>query len=562
MNESSGAKQEAELGPFGQTDAAAAGPSSSSEHLVQVDPEDPRLELSVATYSFQVRREHHNQLLACQAQHAAYQLEGRAPEVRALLLEVHFEPELELVRDQSPLVEGSAARMSYRAEARPQAHTFEWFLDGQLIEGAQEAELLFARLTRQLHQRQLKCCATNSLGRQCASQPLNVTYAPAYVTHLLPGSLQPAGEQFGDQEAEAEVEAEVEGAERLLQRQPQLARLVRAGSDVSLRCDFDANPRPLQVDWFRLDTGWPLMRDVDSAEADELIARGALHATFSQPPASLAPIEQQASKHSAPGKQAAAKAQLDLEQMATELLAELQQAEELRRRLGGLGANLTSEEREALELVRQVVTEPYLYTQANISEPLGWEMRSSRRRANPRRLLLKTGHHQPTLASQAAAPLAQEKELALLAPLGSDERAPLRWRRAELASSSIVLRRVNEDSAGKYVCRARGPANSTRWSARAIQLVLRQSPRIVSVRDQWAQLGARQLQLECLVQLNGASNGTRFQWFRAQQSAAGLEQKVSHLLQLSLSLSSAHSIPTLSPSHQLTNCRRAHETAN
>lgn len=575
------------------------------DEYIQVEATNPKLERSTSIYSFRVQLEHHNQLLTCQAKHEAFELveQLRAqnesepseaerwrelPRERSVRLEVHYEPVIELLKDQAQPVEGQPLRITCQAHARPKVLAYEWYLDNQLIEGAAGPELRIAKLGRQLHLREFKCMARNSVGASSSIIRLALRYSPAYVTHLLPLSLQPV--------AELELELEQEAGQSALPARPnsesnnwngaeqrrhsaateraaalrlgrQLALAVPAGSNVTLRCDFDSNPKPLQVEWFKINTGWDLLNDVEPGAADEFIAYGALHAKFVQtmeeapsspPPQHSGPESVQLSfedldsraeelelkrRHAESSKHSEQRAYqqqyvVDYDQMSVDLLHELQAFEELaaarpanNHSSAFKGGNKSGPSRAHDELgqIEQLLAEPPIQTPARVYEPLGFQMR-------PRRARAQHPFARPRLNASSMG-TAEDRELVVFSPSSplsgnySLNEASLarrldrvEWRHAQLTSSSITLQRVNGDSVGKYVCRVRGQ-DRFRWFARAVQVVLRQSPRIISARAQRAPLGSRQLQVECLAQLNGAStfgspaahNGTQFLWFRSEK---------------------------------------------
>ena len=589
---------------------------------------------------------------------------------KSVRLEVNYEPVIELTKDRPHPAEGDSLLVSCRAHARPPVHGFRWFLDGRPIEGAAEAELFIGRLSRRLHARELRCQASNSLGSSSAILRLSVRYSPFYATHLLPASLQPP--QIDEEPPSSgqldpkldpkldedqlklaalwppatppEVAQSAQSQDSLRQQlwssptgsglqaagwqralAAQLALSVGQTRDVTLRCDFDANPRPLQVDWFKLNTNWALMKDVPPEVADQLVAGGALHASFKRLSGgslgatsgglastsggvsaelssgagahrrhiavSAAASRRGQSQGQSQGQfqtQAAELQAVDYERMSAELLDELQRFEELRARQDGAelvgqaqaannsnlapnspvsswpGAPSAPEaDRWPAGAYEQIVTEPAIQTPARIFEPLNFRLRTlvsgaphadrsqvngssasdrleahfdlphghthSLRRGLPlRELVLDDGQVGVASGSSPAELVAhshtqqqQQRAGSLPATTPPSQVEPLVWRHAQLTSSSITLRQVDEDSVGKYVCRARAQ-DGFRWFARGLQLVLRQSPRIVSVREQRAPLGARQMQVECLVQLNGVlDNRTQFQWFRSDPKQAG-----------------------------------------
>lgn len=604
------------------------------------------LEETRLVWNFRAHREQHNKLYTCQAKHKAFELPvsnelgalgvGEQPVrrlERTIRLSVLYEPEVELSREPLQPREFMPIRFHCQAQARPNKIQFSWFIDDQLVPNATESELFVSSLTRQLHLREIRCQATNAIGTTSSNATrLAVRYSPAYATHQLPASLQPDHHAWrllndnGDEGEPARVEqnlvaAGVKGAEtpsggnfthlfRRLDRRIAAEMAVGAApnSDATLRCDFDANPAPAQVVWFKVNTEYSNMRDVTPHEADELIAFGANRAVFKlAPQGELEEEEQddddelaraasgQHKRHISIEQAAQAGAleeeedeaemepnwdrrrttgnksagrrrqggrlarlhELDFEQMANELELEMKflqaQQQQLQERLTNQSAAASWGEK-LVEAVPSSQVLPPSQTIVAIEEPL--EFRLVPRRARRRRPTLARQNGTTVVAARAkqqeepvgttsetsATEVTREErlkpahELLLMRtaasgivrrqPLGaaawtgslqghaSNRPEALQARQAQLTSSMLRLRQVNSDATGRYVCKALAAPNFNS-TAKSVFFVLQQQPRIISVAQQWAPLGAQQVQVECLVQINTVlDNQTQVSWLR------------------------------------------------
>lgn len=532
----------------GQRDSITAnGTTDFAEPFVHIDPEAPRLELATLVWPFRVQRHHHNQILTCRASHKALELQQRQPLEQRVQLEVLYEPTIEgLVKNET--LEGQAVKFSCSAHARPSQLNYSWFIDDQPVENANKSHLVVQQLTRQLHMRDVKCLVANSVGNSSAVHRPSVKYSPAYVTHLLPASLQPepsphhkfhlfAASRSLSKHATSNGQTPGLGASQLLLAQ-QLAQGHKEGADVTLRCDFDSNPRPKSIEWFRINTDYDSMTDVTPQEADELIEFGAGHAIFRRPDeegqvVTVKGAEQQQSSHHQKrhidwnlpatnannnNHQPENQIQLDYEEMSSELLSELSLYEQNQ---AAENSSSSSSSSPLFTLINSTDSQT-THTVAKITEPLGWLFVSSPSPGSSNRRTLvnnNTGrfvasHNQyQVLESLQHQQQAVEEELMLMSTQPANS-SKLNHRQAQLTSSQLTIKAFNADQSGRYICRANGerPFGS---AARGIYLVVRRMPRIISVSQQWAPLGARQVQVECLAQINTVyDNQTAIVWSR------------------------------------------------
>lgn len=505
------------------------------------------IEANVRVWSFLVQRHHNDHILTCQADHPAFEdqqrfanLFGRQPRHK-VRLDVQFEPEISLTKDQVQAHENQPLKFHCQARGRPNVLTYRWYLDDKPVANATGPELQIGRASRQLNQREIRCQVSNEVGSDSAVMRLSVNYAPAFVSHLLPLSLQPqiqlAHEWAGDQLGSS-LEP-IRRHEIVLARQ--LAVGVEPNKDVELRCDFDGHPRVQSVEWFKLATEYSIMGNVTPAESEDLIQHGALYAPFRYRPVQLDAGADREATAQWPDMGAEFQ-EVDYEQMSADELALI---------AADAGQNNQTQVAARLE---PLASQPPTPTNAFVFEPLDWTvgqespMSSSSQDdrhqhfgpGGPQQRLRSQQHgsHQPTIDR-----LDHQQQQPTIATLSLSSRAfssyeiesssvhssrdRLNWRAAEVMSSRLKLRQVNVDSVGKYVCRAKlhtadaaAAANEGRHQqqqqvARAVYLVLREKPRIISHPLQTAHADQRQISVECLAQINTiVDNSTQIQWFR------------------------------------------------
>lgn len=530
-------------------------------------------------YSFTVQRQHNEQTFTCQAEHPAFEdaqrfpsLYGRQPRHR-VRLEVQFEPEISLTKDRLHAIENQPIRFHCEARARPNLLTYRWYIDDRPVANATEPELQISQLSRQMNQREIRCQVSNEVGANSAVLRLSVSYEPAFVSHLLPVSLQPQiqlapqssrdwtstsirsnGQSTGRQDERERLAERARRHEIVLARQ--LAIGVEQNQDVELRCDFDGHPRVSSVQWFKLATEYSIMGNVTPEESEDLIRGGALYATFRHSPSSL----QAGSDEDFDGAAEADETmrQIDYEKMSFEELAD---AEVKLAAAAAANGSATSMLAQLEPLISEAPPTP---TNTVVFEPLDWTVSqeppisSGDEHHHPQhqhhqmlpgahrqhRSLAQQHQHQQTSRQSAEFVQQQQQQPITTLTLASrsfasaeieassvhSNRDRLNWRQAEVASSKLQLRQVNVDSVGKYVCMARlgAPAEQAAAGqphrqqfavARAIYLVLREKPRIISHPLQRApavQVGRRQtVSVECLAQINTIlDNSTQIQWFK------------------------------------------------
>lgn len=287
------------------------------EETIHMDEKQPKLASSELSLYLTIERQHANKNFTCIANHKSFDDSSDDNTVNSKRLkkivkfDVQYEPEIELLKNITmPAQENNPISFYCKAHARPMNNLkYRWFIDNQLISNANKPELRIEKLTRQLHLRRIGCEVTNEIGTSLKEMTLAVLYSPAYVTHLLPPSLQPAmpNEQLNsftilsnnkktnllNQQQNSKLISSNKQINRdndflipsasMMALAKELAIGYDVGQELELRCDFDSNPELQDVIWYKISTDYDVMQDVTPNDADELIAFGAGHAIFKKP---------------------------------------------------------------------------------------------------------------------------------------------------------------------------------------------------------------------------------------------------------------------------------------
>lgn len=505
---------------------------------------------------------------------------------RQVRLEVLYKPAINLTRSSSPLFEDKSARFNCEAHARPNRLEYRWYIDTESISNATDSELRIDRLTRQLHSRTLICEVTNKVGSSRASMRLDIKYAPAFVTHLLPASLQPdIFEPFPSSSLLAQQRSSMNkpynsnenngtalSSHSSLTWSPtasqitlarQLAIAYEEGHDLQLRCDFDSNPGLQQVLWYKVNTNYSIWANITPSEADEFIAYGAMHAAIKRksPEPHLKTVLNTAEANlnegvdgdyvpsqgdhehnkrhiitnddpdadlSGSGEAVA----IDYHQMSAELIDELSGFEMSQLLVRNPQQSYQQQQQlqqvlDSSSKIEQIPTSSKpTQTDVYIQEALGWTMAKQLVTATfnkPAGLVTEDSHAQQ-VAAPAGASEQQAASLNLIQILtpksnGGTTFPAIKFkdRKAHVSSSYITLpaARRDVDVIGKYICKAK-PADGFPASARAVYLVKRQGPRIISHREQWAMSNKGRAQIECLAQVNTVTDSS-ITWYKDEK---------------------------------------------
>lgn len=459
--------------------------SYASERIVQASALQPMLSNASLVWSLQVQRSHADKVLECST---AQQQQLR----RRVRLDVQYAPaNLSITLNRARAQVDEPITLYCDAEARPAQLAYAWYIDERPVEGANERELHIERVTRQLHARTLRCEVANEIGATSAVLTMQVHFAPYFVTHLLPPSLQPTSMTNFEPMRHKWLDAAAAGA--VASRAPtshkldigrQLAIGYEPGFDVELRCDFDANPRVARVDWFKLienlqDEEYGVMQNKTPSDSDKYFEGAYTRAIW-------APQAQ-------PRDDAE---QLDYNAMSDELHYELER--------------LTTEP-QAAQFVRKLEQSDWTTTNASLREPLVWRM------IDEQINLVEDGLNNSS-SNASTVSVRQRRVLHLMQAPQAE--AQFQERAARVHSSVLRLNGRTDDAYGRYVCRAHmheADAGLTRVHsfARSILVVRRASPRIISVRQQHASPEAPHVQLECLVQIHTVVDyPTHIRWLR------------------------------------------------
>ena len=88
--------------------------------------------------------------------------------------------------NRGPLLEGESATFTCAADANPASKLgYAWSVGGRRVEGERGPELTLESVDRRLNGHEVKCEATNAIGRTEAAAVLDVSCEYSYFTHFL-----------------------------------------------------------------------------------------------------------------------------------------------------------------------------------------------------------------------------------------------------------------------------------------------------------------------------------------------------------------------------------------
>lgn len=488
------------------------------------DASDKQLRLTSFALLFQVERHHSDKTFTCVAEHPTFERQDSWPKLfggqlrRSVRLEVQFEPDVELQRiEPSPIHEHDSLTFNCEAIGNPNVLTYRWFIDDQPVMNISGPQLRFESVTRQLHLREIKCQVSNAVGTRSASERLEIRYSAAFVSHLLATSVDLAeGHQYHQNHHQSIAMTKSQAQVAPISAPPSLAQQLSysydQGQDFDIRCDFDANPKVQQILWYKISSDYPDMKEVTHEHANQLISFGLIGAVLMAPQ-----VNPMGTRY-----------EPDYETISSLLIRELDEPER-QSELTSSGVNPngrvngTSVFTKAIE---RVGSKPLTSIGAPIWEPLDWRTVES---SSQELEFGSSSSHNETLDESGATMKAVEPKLSVKLMNNTYGQPKLSQRQAQISRSSISFKNANLDFMGKYVCRSKQADSSKPDFARAISVVMRQRPRIISTQSQWATLGSRQLRVECLVQVSGQmDNQTKISWFRDGQVSFTLSSEPSN----------------------------------
>lgn len=433
--------------------------------------------MASSTLKFRVALHHDKATFACLARHAAFERPSRWPHLLAkepqssLQLQVVYPPEIRLTPSENlQPVEGEAFGLKCELiRAFPEQVHFEWFLDDELVLGANEPLLQIDSMPRFL--RQIKCQASNSAGSSVDSLEPAIQYGVTFVGHLLQNNTKEAGSK---------------AAKSKTSLQEQLAFGFELGQSFNVSCAFDAYPRPHTINWFKVSTGYADMKHVSPDQADQLIERGMSPEAFLQ-------------KHSR-------QTQLDYDAISAYWNSQwqtqqLNQDTELANNEPIFDKLPNDNSRNIIfhEASNNSHNEPFPFIANALlpSNQLAWFYQTAQ--ANVTLNNTSNGRSKLVFLSDKV-DLSEKQHVSVLRP--RDKRPAL------ITYSKYEIQAANEDAMGFYVCHANQllRRHFHRQASRSMFVVARKKPRIVSTPTQSGQLGSRDLKIDCLIQVNTLAN--------------------------------------------------------
>ncbi|XP_066957100.1 irregular chiasm C-roughest protein-like [Macrobrachium rosenbergii] len=126
--------------------------------------------------SFLADRRHHNSAFTCTAMNPAV----RHAEAAQVRLEVRYPPKVTITHDQDGYKEGQTATLTCSADANPNAMTFRWYRNGQLVSNANVTQLVIEQVTKDSLYEDIACEVSNEVGSSKKMTRLIIHYGPSF----------------------------------------------------------------------------------------------------------------------------------------------------------------------------------------------------------------------------------------------------------------------------------------------------------------------------------------------------------------------------------------------
>ena len=136
-------------------------------------PDDSRRMATVSTLTFTVDTSMQGVELVCEASNSVRP--AGPPELVSTVLEVQYEPRVQLRLEPEVLYEGDKVRLVCRVDAVPAQVEFRWEIGGvERREGRGASELIIEAVSRELNTKTVSCIARNALGQASSQLVLDV----------------------------------------------------------------------------------------------------------------------------------------------------------------------------------------------------------------------------------------------------------------------------------------------------------------------------------------------------------------------------------------------------
>ncbi|XP_071037623.1 irregular chiasm C-roughest protein isoform X2 [Parasteatoda tepidariorum] len=149
------------------------------------------------------RREHDGKTFTCRSENPAL----TQPLHARISLEVKYPPEITLKVSSDKIMEFDNVKFTCEAVANPADVTIKWLRNDEVIPGDHSTTYMITRVTREYNKDTISCEVSNAVGTTKSTHTLNVLYGPAFRSTI------------------ENVAADI-------------------GSEVTLNCDVEGNPKP------------------------------------------------------------------------------------------------------------------------------------------------------------------------------------------------------------------------------------------------------------------------------------------------------------------------------
>lgn len=176
--------------------------SSGVEYKTELLSDGKRANAAL-TWTLSPSREHDGKTFVCRSENKAL----KQPMLATIRMEVKYPPDITLTVESDKISEFEDVRFHCQAIANPSDIVYKWYRNDEIIAGDHTTELVLPRVTRNFNGDTITCEARNDVGTTKSTHTLNIHYRPAF-------------------------------------NKPDESVAAEEGSDVTLHCEVDSNPKP------------------------------------------------------------------------------------------------------------------------------------------------------------------------------------------------------------------------------------------------------------------------------------------------------------------------------
>ncbi|KAG0424991.1 hypothetical protein HPB47_027818, partial [Ixodes persulcatus] len=176
--------------------------SSGVEYKTELLSDGKRANAAL-TWTLSPSREHDGKTFVCRSENKAL----KQPMLATIRMEVKYPPDITLTVESDKISEFDDVRFHCQAVANPSDIVYKWYRNDEIIAGDHTTELVLPRVTRNFNGDTITCEARNDVGTTKSTHTLNIHYRPAF-------------------------------------KKPEETVAAEEGTEVTLHCEVDSNPKP------------------------------------------------------------------------------------------------------------------------------------------------------------------------------------------------------------------------------------------------------------------------------------------------------------------------------